>query len=63
MSPHVESFILPFLFKLGRGVVLTTTLVADLLGYKRRRVYDFFRELEIAGWLTRKPGGHVWWLA
>lgn len=60
MSPYVENIILPFLRKLGRGVILTTGLVADLLGYKRRRVYDFFRELELAGWLKRKPRGHTW---
>lgn len=63
MSPYVEAIILPFLRQLGRGAILTTGLVADLLGYKRRRVYDFFVELERGGRLKRKPHGKLWRLA
>lgn len=63
LSPHVESYILPFLRELGRGCTLRTGVIAELLGYKRRRVYDFFRELERAGYLVRNPGGRVWRLA
>jgi DNA-binding IclR family transcriptional regulator len=63
MSPHVECLILPVLREFGRGTVFKTGVVADLLGYKRRRVYDFFVEMERAGLLVRKPGGHVWRLA
>lgn len=63
MSPYVKDIILPFLRQLGRGTILRTGVVAELLGYKRRQVYNFFRELERVGVLTRNPGGKVWRLA
>lgn len=64
MSPHVESYILPVLRGLGRGVKLRTGAVAELLGYSQRRVYDFFVELERCGLLMREnPRGRVWRLA
>ncbi len=63
MSPHVECVILPVLRELGRGTLLRTAVVAELLGYKQRRVYDFFVELEAAGVLVRKPRGKWWRLA
>jgi len=63
MSSHVEHVILPELLQLGRGRKLRTGLVADLLGYSQRQVYNFFAELERAGVLERKPGGKVWRLA
>lgn len=63
MSPYVRDIILPFLYKLGRGTVLRTRVVAELLGYSRRQVYNFFVELERVGIVTRNPRGHVWRLA
>lgn len=63
MSPHVETYILPQVRQLGRGTKLRTGMVADLLGYSQRQVYNFFVELERVGLLTRNPGGRVWRLA
>lgn len=63
MSPFVESYILPVIRQMGRGTKLRTGQMADLLGYSRRRVYDFFVELERVGVLTREPRGRTWRLA
>jgi DNA-binding IclR family transcriptional regulator len=63
MSDHVEQVVLPKLLEIGRGRTLRTAVIADLVGYSQRRMYDFFVELERFGLLVRKPGGKVWRLA
>lgn len=63
ITPYVESVIWPIIRDLGRGVVLRTGQVAQLLGYKRRQVYNFFAQLEAAGLITRNQNGRVWRIA
>lgn len=63
MSPHVEHRILPEIRRYGRGAIIRTGALAQLLGYSQRQVYNFCVEMEKAGILTRNPRGRNWRLA